>query len=195
MPGISQRQIIAWSLAGLLVLIIGAGYLRGHFAEGGPGTATTITIDAPRPGTQHPEKIVIHVVGAVTHPGLYDSSSGARVADAIGIAGGATQSADLSRINLAAKIADGQQVIVPEKGTPAAAGAANSSSVQAQAPVNLNLATVDQLTTLDGVGPKTAQKIIEYREAHGGFKNVEDLLQVPGIGPAKLDRIKDEVTV
>ncbi|MCL6106922.1 MAG: ComEA family DNA-binding protein [Actinobacteria bacterium] len=195
MPGISQRQIIAWSLAGLLVLIIGAGYLRGHFAGGGPGTATAITIVAPRQGEQHPEKIVIHVVGAVAHPGLYESSSGARVADAIGLAGGATQSADLSRINLAAKIADGQQVIVPEKGAPAAAGAANSSPAQAQAPVNLNSATVDQLTTLDGVGPKTAQKIIEYREAHGGFKNVEDLLQVPGIGPVKLDRIKDAVTV
>ena len=193
MPGLSRRQIIAWSLAGLVVLAIGAGYLRSHLVATQRGAPTAVTIGI---GTkeERPARIKIHIVGAVARPGLYDADASARVADALQLAGGPTPTADLAQINLAAKIADGQQLIVPEKGVASAASAGPSASSSKQ-PVNLNSATADQLMDLDGIGPKTAQKIIEYRDAHGGFKSVEELLEVPGIGPAKLEQIKGQVVL
>ncbi len=190
---LSRGQVIAWSLAGLAVLALGAGYLRSYLSGPQPETATTITISTRE---SQPARIKIHIVGAVARPGLYEANSGDRVDDALRLAGGPTAAADLAQINLAAKIADGQQLVVPEKGSlSAAAGASPSSLSSAKPAVNLNSATLDQLTQLDGVGPKTAQKIIAYRESHGGFKSVEELMQVPGIGEAKFNQIKDQLSI
>jgi competence protein ComEA len=143
-------------------------------------------------------RATVHVVGAVHDPGVYRLADGARVQDAIARAGGATARADLQAINLAAKVADGQQVVVPRRGTaPAAAspGAPAAAAGAASAPVNLNSATAEQLDTLDGVGPSTAQKILDFRTAHGGFSSVDDLAQIPGIGPKKLESLRQQVTV
>lgn len=199
MLSLSRQQIIAWSAVGLVILLIGANYLRGHLSRPVGEPASVVTLGVKQDG---PSRIKVHVTGAVIHPGLYEMEAGARIADAMQMAGGPTPSADLNRINLAAKLADGQQVVVPEPASAAAAGeggAAGSASGVASGAggetVNLNAATVDQLEKLDGVGPKTAQKIIDYREAHGGFKSIEELMEVPGIGPAKFAQIRGQVAI
>ncbi|MHB1464525.1 MAG: helix-hairpin-helix domain-containing protein [Thermoleophilia bacterium] len=204
MSSLSRRQIIVWSLTGFVILAIGAGYLRGHLTDDGHHTATAITIAAVTDSAAASMKI--HVVGAVTRPGLYEAGPGSRVADAVALAGGSTPDADLSKINLAAKLADGQQVAVPQKNSAAggtapgtggggAGPAGDAAAASPGNPVNLNSANAAQLDSLDGIGPKTAQKIIDYREAHGGFRSIEELLEVPGIGQAKLDQIKGELTL
>ena len=194
---LSRRQIIVWSITGFVILAVGAGYLRGHLTDDGHHTATAITIAAVTDSAASGMKI--HVVGAVIHPGLYEAGPGSRVADAVALAGGSTPDADLSRINLAAKLADGQQIVVPQKNgaaggaAPGTGGSGGAGGASPSNPVNLNSATAAQLDSLDGIGPKTAQKIIDYREAHGGFRSIDELLEVPGIGQAKLDQIKGEL--
>ncbi len=142
--------------------------------------------------------VVVDVVGAVRRPGLYRLEQGTRIADAVSRAGGATPKADLSLINLAAPLADGEQVIVPKRGAAAVAapagGAAGSvAGAPSTGPVHLSTATSEQLDSLPGIGPVTAQKILDYRQKHGAFTSVDELDAVPGIGPARLDQLKDLV--
>jgi competence protein ComEA len=142
--------------------------------------------------------VVVHVAGAVREPGVYRLRSGARVDDAVGRAGGATSRADLSQVNLAAKVEDGRQVLVPRRVTAAAAAmSGGSAAVPATpgVPLNLNTATLEQLDELDGIGPATAQQILDYREAHGGFGSVEELGQVSGIGEKRLASLREQVRV
>jgi competence protein ComEA len=140
---------------------------------------------------------LVHVAGAVRRPGVYRFHAGDRVKDAVTRAGGARKGADLDAINLAAKVADGQQVVVPRRGAagsaPAAGGSAASSGSTPASPVSLNSASEEQLETLDGVGPATAQKILDWRQQHGGFRTVDDLAEVPGIGPKRLAALKPKV--
>jgi competence protein ComEA len=143
----------------------------------------------PRP------RLVIHVVGAVRRPGLYRLADGARIADALRRAGGATRRADLSLVNLAAPVSDGSQVVVPRRAPPVAAGSGSEAGDPAPAagPIHLNTATAEQLDELPGVGPVTAQKIVDYREQHGAFSSVDDLDAIPGIGPARLEQLRELV--
>jgi competence protein ComEA len=165
---------------------------------GAPGSsprAAPLTPVLAPPATSAPARkaVVVDVVGAVRRPGLYRLGSGARVADAIARAGGVTGRADRSLVNLAAPLADGQQVVVPRAGTglaPPAGGPAPSPS----APVNLNSATVEQLDGLPGVGPVTAQKIVDYRREHGPFTSVDQLDAISGIGPTRIDNLRAHVT-
>jgi competence protein ComEA len=201
MPGLSRQQLIAWAAVGLVILLIGASYLRGQLSSPVREEPAAVTLGIKEDRTS--ARLKVHVVGAVAHPGLYEIEPGSRVADALEKAGGATPAADLNQINLAAKLADGQQLIVPEAGASVAVGTGGAGSgagggsgtPAANQPININTATADQLNVLDGVGPKTAQKIIEYREANGGFKSAEELLEVPGIGPAKFEQIKNQVVI
>jgi competence protein ComEA len=167
--------------------------------DGGGADGVSVTAAPARDGSA-----TVHVVGAVRHAGVYRLRLGRRVQDAIARAGGATARADLQAINLAAKVADGQQIVVPGKGAAGRGGAsaaggaavpAGGSAGAAAAPVNLNAATVEQLDTLDGVGPATAQKILEYRSQHGGFSSVDELGQISGIGPKRLESLRAQVTV
>jgi competence protein ComEA len=139
---------------------------------------------------------VVDVSGAVRHPGVYELAAGARVLDAVRRAGGARHGADLQSVNLAAKVTDGVQIVVPRKGAAAAAtGGADAGPAGATAgPVNLSSATEAQLETLDGVGPATAAKILDFRRQHGGFTSVDELDQVSGIGPKKLAALRGKVT-
>jgi competence protein ComEA len=142
--------------------------------------------------------VVVDVVGAVRRPGLYRLEQGARIADAVSRAGGATGKADLALINLAAPLADGEQVIVPRRGTaalgaPSAAAGSSSGGAPTGGPVHLSTATLEQLDSLPGIGPVTAQKILDYRQKHGAFTSVDELDAVPGIGPARLDQLTDLV--
>jgi competence protein ComEA len=135
-------------------------------------------------------KLFVNVVGAVRRPGLYRLKDGSRVADAVTRAGGPTPKAQIELLNLAARIADGEQIVVPRRGPalPAAAGAAGGAA--AAGPVHLNSATLEQLDALPGVGPVTAQKILDYRQQHGAFGSVDELDAISGIGPARLEQLR-----
>jgi competence protein ComEA len=144
--------------------------------------------------------VVIHVTGAVRTPGVYELPPGQRVADAIDAAGGALANADPNVLNLAAPIADGDRIAVPAAGaTSTAAGHSHAGSgtdaADAAGPVDVNAASAAELETLPGIGPATAAAILDYRERNGPFASVDDLDAVPGIGSAKLDVIRDLVTV
>jgi competence protein ComEA len=138
--------------------------------------------------------VYVDVVGAVRRPGLYRLRDGSRVADALARAGGVTRKADLQVVNRAALVADGEQIVVPRRGAAVAASSGGASGAgAASGPVHLNSATIAQLDALSGVGPVTAQKIIDYREQHGGFRSVDELDAVPGIGPARLEELRGAV--
>jgi competence protein ComEA len=185
-------------------LLLAALALVGHrLAQTGAAIAPEVA--APLEPVAAPSSrraLVVHVVGAVRRPGLLRLREGARVADAVARAGGATKGADLAALNLAAPLVDGVQVLVPRRvestavepsptGEPtsppsAYAGAAGKPS--------LATATAEELDELPGVGPITAQKILDYRAAHGPFRSVDDLDAVPGIGPARIEQLRDLVT-
>ncbi len=141
-------------------------------------------------------RLVVHVAGAVRRPGLYRLKEGSRVADAVARAGGATAKADTAAVNLAAPLADGIQVLVPSRvagvagGTAATGGGAQAAGGR----VSLSSASLAELDALPGVGPVTAQKILDHRAAHGGFSSVDDLDAIPGIGPARLEQLRELVS-
>jgi competence protein ComEA len=137
--------------------------------------------------------VVVHVAGAVRQPGLYELKEGQRIADAIARAGGATAKADTAAVNLAAPLADGMQVLIPSR-VAGALGTAADGSAASGARVSLSSATVEQLDELPGIGPVTAQKIVDYRAKSGGFRSVDDLDAIPGIGPARVEQLRDLVT-
>ena len=208
MPAITRPQLAVYAAAAVAVLLLGARYLSTSSAAGGraagqtpgrvaPAKGASVRVEAAGSGVA-----VVQVVGAVRRPGVYRLRSGRRVDDAVHAAGGATRRADLAGVNLAAKVSDGQQIIVPAAGASGApatgpagsAGGTGAGTAHGQ-PLNLNTATPEQLDQLDGVGPATAQKIVAYRQAHGGFRSVSELDQVPGIGEKKLSALKDRVRV
>lgn len=158
--------------------------VAGSSAE--PAASSTSTTDA--------SIVVVHAAGAVLQPGVYELPPGSRVTDLIDAAGGPAPDADLDRLNLAALVIDGQRVYVPKVGEPTPPGDV-AGDAQPTGPIDLNTATLEQLESLPGVGPATAQAIIAERDRRGGFRSVDDLLDVRGIGPAKLDAIRDLVTV
>jgi len=170
------------SAALLLVALVLAGRLLLH-----AGTPRA----APRPvllPTAAPAPLVVDVVGAVRRPGLLRLAKGSRIADAVARAGGATGRADLAQVNLAAPLADGEQVVVPVRGDTGPAEASPGTSPAG--PVHLSTATAEQLDALPGIGPVTAQKIVDYRTQHGTFSSVDELDAIPGIGPAKIDQLR-----
>ncbi|HUX71684.1 MAG TPA: helix-hairpin-helix domain-containing protein [Cellulomonadaceae bacterium] len=138
--------------------------------------------------------VVVHVVGQVASPGVVRLPPGARVTDAIAAAGGATADADLSVVNLARVLVDGEQVLVPRPGETSIAPG-QGAAVAAGAPLDLNAATLAELDALPGIGPVLAQRILDWRAAHGRFTDVEELAEVSGIGPSALSRLRDRVRV
>ena len=188
LPDISRRRALAYVLALLAVLFL-AG--RMAFRDESPAPASApMNLRAEQPPAR---KVVVHVVGQVYKPGLYSLSEGSRVDDAIERAGGPKPKAALALVNLAAPVADGQQVVVPSTREAAQALAGGPVAGGVGGRVHLNSATLDQLEELPGVGPVTAQKILDYRSEHGAFGSVEELDAVPGIGPATLDELRDLV--
>jgi competence protein ComEA len=195
MPAVSRSQLAAYAVAALVVVALGVRFMAGQAR--GPAAAEPASARAaptvrlePRPA----RVALVHVAGAVRSPGVYRLREGERIKDAVRRAGGARAGADLNAINLAAKVADGQQVVVPRRGAAGAApaGAAGPAGPPA-APISLNTATAEQLDTLDGVGPATASKILEYRRQHGGFRSIDDLGEIPGIGPKRLAALRGKV--
>jgi competence protein ComEA len=202
-PEIPPRQLVVCGLALVAVLLVGGWYLARDGRGAGPSMpAPAIRVQSDGgSGGEGGSNVVVHVAGAVRDPGVYRLRAGARVDDAVGRAGGATSKADLSQVNLAAKVEDGRQVLVPERvraGQIAAGGGPTGATATAAAPgvpLNLNTATLEQLDQLDGIGPVTAQKIIDYRDEHDGFSRVDELGEVPGIGDVRLASLREQVRV
>jgi competence protein ComEA len=189
-PALSRRQLFGAvaAVAVLLLLVI------RHLGGGGAAAPAVTPVPAPTPAKPAAAKLlVIDVAGAVRRPGLYRLRSGSRIDDAIAAAGGATGKAQLDTVNLAAPVADGEQVVVPRRGAVGAAVAGASAPAAGSspsAPLDLNSATLEQLESLPGIGPVTAQKILDYRQQHGAFHAVAELQGVPGIGPAHMAQLK-----
>jgi competence protein ComEA len=193
----SRSQLTGYALAAVLVVALGVHYLRA-------GAATPASPSAPHSSAHTGSSVsvrpapagaaVVDVTGAVRRPGVYRLAADARVQDAVRHAGGARPGADLAAVNLAAKVTDGAQILVPARGRASAADANGAATGVPAPPVNLNTATPEQLDGLDGVGPATARKIVEFRRAHGGFGSLQDLDKIPGIGPKRIAALRGKVT-
>jgi competence protein ComEA len=211
---LSRRQIYAYAAVAVVVVAVGVRYVVLPGAAGPAGGESLVLAPAsPSPASPATSgspaaaaDVVVYVCGAVKSPGVVRLPAGARVADALELAGGAGAKAELAGVNLAAHVTDGQQIVVPERGVAAAvaagssAGAGNAATtpgggLPAGTLVNINTASASELDALQGVGPSTAQKIIDYRTANGGFKTIDDIKNVSGIGDAKFAAMKDSITV
>ena len=181
-PSLSRRRLFAGAVALAVVLVL---VLR-HVDGGAAAAPSVAPVRVSRPAAV--EELVVDVVGAVRRPGLYHLREGTRIADAVAAAGGTTAKADPAGVNLAAPLADGEQVVVPGSGAPAALSPPAGASPSA--PLDLNTATAEQLDGLPGIGPSTAAQILAYRQAHGAFHSVEELDAVPGIGPSRIAQLK-----
>ena len=220
----SRAQLLAYGVAAVLLVIVGVRYLEGRGGERAPA-APALALDgagqspggsgggsAPggsggsAPGGED-EGLYVHVAGAVRKEGLFRLPAGARVGAAVDRAGGPLERADLSRVNLAAQVEDGQQVVVPRRGAdpaPATAGTAAPAAGAASpgrgpgasgaAPISLASATVEQLDAgVEGIGPTLAARIVEYRDQNGGFGSVDELREVDGIGEARFSALREAV--
>jgi competence protein ComEA len=199
MPEISRSQVAVYGAVALAVLLIGVRAIRAEGSGAGTGSGEPAWNAGSGSGggsfdlsSQGSGDLVVDVAGAVAHPGVYRLPSGARVVDAIHRAGGPLRSALLSAVNRAARLADGQQVVIPERG-PGGGAAATGSTAGEDGPISLGTATAEQLDTIDGIGPVTAADIIEFRDQHGGLASVEQLNQISGIGPATMEALRERL--
>ncbi len=203
MGSLSRSQLLVYGAVGVALLLVGARWIRssdsapprvGVSYSSPAGSASDsngeLAIDSNGAGD-----VVVDVAGEVASPGVYRLPAGSRVTDAVKRAGGATGRADPESINLAARLADGQQVVMPARADGAggvAVGAAGADPATA-GPISLGTATVEELDTIEGIGPVTAQDIVDYRDQHGGVSSVDELDQIDGIGPATMDALRDRL--
>jgi competence protein ComEA len=193
-PGPDPRRARTRRVAGvaLTLVLVGLGIAVFVTAVTPRGSTSIIGPDESVTSAPVSSSIYVHILGQVARPGLYQLPDGARAVDAVAAAGGFTEQADAAGLNLARFVSDGEQIVVPTIGE-APVGAV--PGVGGDGRVNLNTADAATLDTLPGVGPATAANILAWREEHGRFESVDDLLDVGGIGEAKLDAIRDLVTV
>jgi competence protein ComEA len=199
---LSRTQIAVYGAIAIALLLVGA---RAIGSEGSGDSGSAFGSSTPSGGSSTAKgstggfgvsqegggDVVIDVAGAVRNPGVYRMPAGARVTDAVQRAGGGTGSALLDQINLAARLGDGQQVVVPERvNRSAPVAAAGMGAASDQGPISLGSATIDQLDSIDGIGPVTAQDIIDFRDQHGGLSSIEQLDQISGIGPATMGALR-----
>ena len=226
MPELSRTQVAVYGAIAVALLFVGARAVRGESSDG-TGSEYTSSYgdystesggdeaggdggaDEAAEGTGEAEgeetfsvtgtgsDVVVDVTGAVARPGVYRLPAGSRVDDAVQRAGGATAKAETDSVNLAARLADGQQVVVPERMATGAGGTSTAAVAAAGAaedgPISLATATAAELDTIDGIGPVTAEDIIEFREAHGGLSSVDQLDQISGIGPATMEALRERL--
>jgi len=182
----------AWGIAAIVALLVAVRLLIGCGAEPSPpvriGPAASGARPGPGTGSAARPMLYVHVAGAVRHPGVYRVPDGGRVASAVRRAGGPRAGADTNGVNLAAPLEDGQQVVVPSSAE------ASGGTPGSEAPISLGSATVEQLDELDGIGPTLAERIVEHRQASGGFGSLDQLGEVEGIGEKRLEALREALT-
>ncbi|MFG1921570.1 helix-hairpin-helix domain-containing protein [Cryptosporangium sp. NPDC048952] len=188
-----------WTLAVVAIVVaLVAGVAAWRARPDAEPVDTATIVDAPAPSESaaaSPSMTVVAVSGRVRRPGLVRLPTGARVADALNAAGGALPGADLSSLNLARKVLDGELIAVGVPGAAAPAPGNPGAPADANAPLDLNAATVDQFDALPGVGPVLADRIVAYRTEHGGFRSVDQLREVDGIGDSRFEKLRPLVRV
>jgi competence protein ComEA len=198
---LTRSQLLVYGAVAVALLLIGARWVRssddrapspgGVSYSSGSGSSSSSRSEAfnvdPQGGG---EDAVVDVTGAVSDPGVYRLPAGSRVNDAVQRAGGATAKANVQAINLAARLTDGQQVVVPAKAPTAAAVPAMGETATDTGPISLGTATVADLDTIEGIGPVTGQNIIDFRDQHGGISSIDQLDQISGIGPATMEALR-----
>jgi competence protein ComEA len=200
----SRSQLLVYGAAAVALLLLGARWIRSADAQSSSGAGVSYSSESSAGGTtgsgsfgvqaEGGQDVVVDLAGAVAKPGVYRLPAGSRVNDAIERAGGATAKAEAEAINLAARLSDGQQVVLPSRvRSPAGLAAsadASATGADTAGPISLGTASVDELDTIEGIGPVTAQQIIDFRDQHGGIASVDQLDQISGIGPATMDALR-----
>ena len=192
MPELSRSQLVVYGAIAVALLLLGARWLRSaDQPESGFGgvQASSEPVELERGGGA----MVVHVAGEVRDPGVYQLPAGSRVTDAIERAGGITGEAMPVSINLAATLADGQQVVMPADGPVGVGDGSALPGSAADGPISLGTATVEQLDTIEGIGPVTAADIVDFRDEQGGLSSVDELDQISGIGPATMEALRDRL--
>lgn len=185
MPELSRTQLLVYAAVAIAVLLVGARWIRSsETPAAGASEGISFEADGFEPAADAGRDVVVHVAGAVARPGVYRLPLGARVADAVKRAGGLARGALGDGINLAARLSDGQQVVVPARGAAAASAGAG------EGPISLGSATAEQLDEIEGIGPVTAEKIVEFRDRNGGLSSVEQLDEISGIGPSTMESLR-----
>jgi competence protein ComEA len=190
MGGDSRGTVVIWLVAAVLAAVA----LVRLTASGGQETdGTPVRVDRGPPAADgNAPKMYVHVAGAVRRPGLVQVPPGSRVAEALARAGGPARKADLTGVNLAAQLEDGQQVVVPVAGAvPAASPTTPGAAAASGARPSLGSATLEQLDEIDGIGPTLAERIIEYRTENGGFGSLDELQEVDGIGEKRFETLRE----
>lgn len=189
MPEISRSQVLVYGAVAVALLFVGARAIRAEGGSGAPPVAEAATSGGGGEVSisTGSGSVVVDVAGAVRDPGVFTLPEGSRVKDAIARAGGPSGDALLEAINRAARVADGQQIVVPARGP---GGAATAAVTAEDGPIGLGTATVEQLDTIEGIGPVTAQNIIDFRDRSGGLSSIDQLDQISGIGPATMESLR-----
>jgi competence protein ComEA len=195
-----RRRVLILLLGGCLGLVLVSmgidlphRHAFSHPAEVAPNVAGLTGVTTTPIGDES-GPVVVDVVGAVRHPGVYTLAPGSRARDAVRRAGGPTRRADIGSVNLAVRLADGEQVRVPSR-DPGAVAPAGTTAGAPPAVVHLNSANAEQLDALDGIGPSLAQRIVDYRRTHGGFRSIDELDEVSGIGPVRLESLRPQLAL
>jgi competence protein ComEA len=201
MGSLSRSQLLVYGAVAVTLLLVGARWIRSADQPGSAAGGVSFSSSSDSSGStgasfgidpQGGEDVVVDVTGAVGKPGVYRLPAGSRVNDAVQRAGGAAARAAVEGINLAARLGDGQQVVVPAKGPGGSAvtGGTGGAADASDGPISLGTATVEDLDTIEGIGPVTAQSIVDFRDQHGGVSSVDQLDQIDGIGPATMDALR-----
>jgi competence protein ComEA len=200
-----RLRAAGWIAAAVLVAVLAVRALGGGDDESAAVSVEPDSAESP-PGASAPgpsgTPLLVHVAGEVRRPGVYRVPRGARIHDAVQLAGGLTRRAEQAGVNLVARVTDGQQVVVPRRGAAAAPGPPGAASASPEGgaggsagpKVSLATATPEQLDAIDGIGPTLARRIVEYREQHGGFRSIDELRQVEGIGEKRFESLREAVT-
>ena len=199
----NHGQVLVWVVAAVLATLALVRVVGGSETGSDEVSPAPVRVDrgaAAANGADRHGTAFVHVAGRVRRPGLYRVPSSARVALALERAGGPSPGADLSAVNLAARVEDGQQIVLPRVGAASALGqsapgaAAGAGAATAGGKLSLAQATQQQLEELDGIGPTLAKRILEYRDAHGGFRSLAELKEVEGIGDKRFESLSEAVT-
>jgi competence protein ComEA len=216
MPELSRTQVAVYGAIAVALLFVGVRAVRGEGGGGSSGYTNSYEYGSEDEGDDgagdegagnegegegegeetfsvEGGDVVVDVTGAVRDPGVYRLPAGSRVDDAVKRAGGETGKAELDSVNLAARLADGQQVVVPEKLPGGATTGTPTAGAEEDGPISLGTATAAELDTIDGIGPVTAEDIIKFREEHGGLSSIDQLDQISGIGPATMEALRERL--